>query len=72
MVLELGHVGKQIRNTWKFLEMWCSIRTEKISWTDRVRNEEVLYGVKEKRKMVYTTKTRKAKWVVASCVGTAF
>jgi len=26
-------------------EMWCWRRMEKISWTDHVRNEEVLFGV---------------------------
>jgi hypothetical protein len=25
-------------------EIWCWRRMDKISWTDRVRNEEVLYG----------------------------
>ena len=28
-------------------EMWCLRRMEKIGWTDRVRNEEVLLSVKE-------------------------
>ena len=36
---------------------------EKISWTDRVRNEEVLHKVKEERNIVHTIKRRKAKWV---------
>jgi hypothetical protein len=36
---------------------------EKISWTDRVINEEVLHIVKEERNMVHTVKRRKAKWV---------
>jgi hypothetical protein len=27
-------------------EMWCWRRMKKISWTDRVRNEEVLHRVK--------------------------
>jgi hypothetical protein len=30
-------------------ETWCWRRMEKISWTDRVRNEEVLLRVKEWR-----------------------
>jgi hypothetical protein len=30
-------------------EMWCWRMMEKISWTDRVRNEEVLLRVKEQR-----------------------
>ena len=33
---------------------------EKISWTDRVRNEEVLHRVKEKRNVLYTVQSRKA------------
>jgi hypothetical protein len=33
-------------------EMWCWRRTDKISWTDRVRNEEVLHKVKEERNIV--------------------
>jgi hypothetical protein len=35
----------------------------KISWTDRVRNEEVLHRVKEERNIVHTIKRRKAKWI---------
>jgi hypothetical protein len=37
---------------------------EKISWTDRVRNDEVLHRVKEERKILHTIKTRKA-----NCIG---
>jgi hypothetical protein len=44
-------------------EMWCWRRMEKISWTDRVRNEEVLHRVKEERNIVDTVKRRKAKWI---------
>jgi hypothetical protein len=40
-------------------EVWCWRRMEKISWTDRVRNEEVLQRVKEKKNIVLTTKSRK-------------
>jgi hypothetical protein len=32
-----------------YFEMWCCRRMEKIRWTDRVRNEEVLKRVKEER-----------------------
>jgi hypothetical protein len=35
---------------------------EKISWTDRVRNEEVLHRVKE-RNILHTIKRRKANWI---------
>jgi hypothetical protein len=40
--------------------MWCWRRMEKISWTDRVRNEEVLHRVKEERNILHTIKRRKA------------
>jgi hypothetical protein len=36
---------------------------EKISWTDRVRNEEVLHRVKEERNIIHTIKRRKAYWI---------
>jgi hypothetical protein len=38
---------------------WCSRRMEKISWTDYVRNEEVLHRVKEERIILHTIKRRK-------------
>jgi hypothetical protein len=44
-------------------EMWCWRRMEKISWTDRVRNEEVLHRVKEERNILHTIKRRKANWI---------
>jgi hypothetical protein len=33
------------------------------SWTDRVRNEEVLQRVKEERNILHTIKGRKANWI---------
>ncbi|GFG40635.1 hypothetical protein Cfor_06672 [Coptotermes formosanus] len=48
-------------------EMWCWRRIEKISWTDHVRNEEVLDTVKE-RNILHTIKRRKAiTQLVLSC-----
>jgi hypothetical protein len=35
-------------------EMWCCRRMDKISWTDRVGNEEVLHEVKEERNILHT------------------
>jgi hypothetical protein len=43
--------------------MWCWRRMEKISWTDRVRNEEVLHRVKEERNILHKIKRRKANWI---------
>ena len=36
---------------------------EKTSWTNRVRNEEVLQSVKEQRYILHTVKIRKAHWI---------
>jgi hypothetical protein len=36
---------------------------EKISWTDRVENEEVLHRVKEGRNNLHTIKRREANWI---------
>jgi hypothetical protein len=50
----------------KYLEsfdMWCWRRMEKISWTDRVRNEEVLHRVKEERNILHTMKRKKSNWI---------
>jgi len=44
-------------------EMWCWRRLEQISWTDCVRNEELLPTVKEERNVLYTTKRRKTNWI---------
>jgi hypothetical protein len=44
--------------------MWCWRRMEKISWTDHVRNEEVLLRVKEQRNILHEIRKRKA-----NCIG---
>ena len=36
---------------------------EKISWTDHVRNEEVLLRVKEQRNILHEIHKRKAHWI---------
>jgi hypothetical protein len=43
--------------------MWCWRRMEKISWTDHVRNEEVLLRVKEQRNILHEISKRKANWI---------
>jgi hypothetical protein len=40
-------------------EKWCWRRMEKISWTDCVRNYEVLQRIKEERNILRTIKLRK-------------
>jgi hypothetical protein len=44
-------------------EMWCCWRMEKISWTDHVRNKEVLLSVKEQRKILHEIRKWKGKWI---------
>jgi len=44
-------------------EMWCCRRMEKISWTDHVRNEEVLLRVNEQRNILHEISGRKANWI---------
>ena len=43
-------------------EMWRWRRME-ISWTDRVRNEEVLLRVNEQRNILHAIRKRKANWI---------
>jgi hypothetical protein len=45
---------------------------EKVNWTDRVRNEEVLHVVKEGRVILQTMKRRRLTGFVTACVETAF
>jgi len=44
-------------------EMCCWRRMEKISWTDHVRNEEVLLRVKEQRNILHEIRKRNANWI---------
>jgi hypothetical protein len=44
-------------------EMWWWRRMEKISWTDHVRNEEVLLRVKEQGNILHEIRKRKANWI---------
>jgi hypothetical protein len=59
-----------------FFLMWCWRRVEKISWTDRVRNGEVLQGTMQDRNTLHTCtrimKKRRLTGLVTSCVGTTF
>jgi hypothetical protein len=45
MVLKLGTLRAVDQKRLEIFEMWCWRRMEKISWTDHVRNEEVLLRV---------------------------
>jgi hypothetical protein len=43
--------------------MWCGERIEKINWTDRVTNKEVLQRVREVRNILHTVNRRKGNWI---------
>jgi len=45
------------------LEMWCWRSMEKISLTDRVRNEKVLPRFEEQRNILHERSKRKANWI---------
>jgi hypothetical protein len=61
-VLKLRTLQKVDQKHLESFEMWCWRRMEKISWTDCVRNGEVLHRVKD-RNIIYTIKRRKANWI---------
>jgi hypothetical protein len=50
-------------NDLESFERRCWKSMEKISWTERVRNEEVSHNVREERTSLHTTKRRKADWI---------
>ena len=56
MVLKLSHCGKKIRITRKVSNCVTGKKITKISWTDRVRNEEVFERVKKESNILYTIK----------------
>jgi hypothetical protein len=47
----------------KVLKVWCWRRVEKINWTDRVENIDVLHRGKEERKSINTIKRKKVNWI---------
>jgi len=52
-------------------EMWCWRRMEMISWTDHVRNEEVLLRVKEQRNILHEIVNGRPTGLVTFCIETA-
>ena len=72
-IIHLSLVWMDSNKTWelwqtdqKYLEsfeMWRWRKMEKISRTDRVENEEVLYRSRKKRSILHILKRRKANWI---------
>lgn len=44
-------------------EMWCFRRTLKITWCDKITNEDVLKRMKEKRQVMNNIEKRRAAWI---------
>jgi hypothetical protein len=53
-------------------EMWCWRRMEKISWTEHVRNEEVLLRVKRQSNIVHEIANGRLTGLVIFCLEYAF
>ena len=60
---EIGIVRKIDQKYQGSFEMCCWRRMEKSSWTDRVRNEEVLHREKEQRNILHTVERKKGNWI---------
>jgi hypothetical protein len=65
----LKHSGTSLRHWWLslykfiYIYIYIYIYMEKISWTDHVRNEEVLFRVNEHRNILHELRKRKANWI---------
>jgi hypothetical protein len=55
--------GPVVRQITKWISADHIAQMEKISWTDHVRNEEVLLGVKEQRNILHEISKLKANWI---------
>jgi hypothetical protein len=65
----LLHLEHKFVRCWKLdtsgsrLEISVVLEEIEISWADRVRNEDGLQRVKEKRNILHTIQRRKANWI---------
>jgi len=60
-VLKRWHFRKRNENILQVLNVVLG-KMEKITWTDRVRNDEVFHRVKEDKNILHTTKGMKDEW----------
>jgi hypothetical protein len=63
MVLKTRMLQAAYQKYLESFEMWCWRRMEKISWTDHMRNEEVLLRVKEQRNILLEISKQKVNWI---------
>jgi len=69
-VLNVRQFGNWIINSLKVLDVVLE-KTEKIIMCDRVRNDVLLYRVKEDRNIILVINRRNNIWIGLSCVRTA-
>jgi hypothetical protein len=69
-IWSIAFYGAETLTLWKTdqkclgnFEMRCWRRMEKIHWTQLVRNEDLLYAVKEERNIPHTIRQRKLNWI---------
>ena len=55
-------VPKVDQNCLERFEIWCCRRIEVISWTDGLKNKDVLQRIAEKKNNLHTTKQKKPNW----------
>ena len=60
---ETWTVGRDEMRRMEALEMWCWRRMEKVSWTQRVTNEQILERVGERRQMMGLVRNRRHRWM---------
>ena len=63
LILPKRHNFATVIRNWKVLRCGAGEGWKKISWTDHVRNEEVLLRVNEQRNILHEIRKRKANWI---------
>jgi hypothetical protein len=63
----LFYMARTLRKLqWKYLvsfEMWCWMRMEKLKWSEKVTNEQVLERIGKKRTLPNNILRRKVNWI---------
>jgi len=60
---ETWTLNKREESSLEAFEMWCYRKMEKVSWTERKTNEEVLMRVGEERKIKKIIRQRRLRWL---------
>jgi hypothetical protein len=63
MDLKLGSLRKEDIRRLEAVEMWMWRRMERVSWMDKITNEEILNKVGEKRQLISVIRNRQKNWI---------